>query len=199
MAEDLKGTAEFGFRVQDLTIEGLTRDEAMSRVGRIVSDLESLGATVTWTHYPRFQPDSPSVATTVFLEDDEEVPVITNLTLEDFLATSGERFRRFPIKSFWEALIEHAMLAHGTLGGQPPCGPEDLDFYDIPAKKQFYVGMEPCGCALRGYGYQGLDPFSIIKVWKDWEEVRPGRLYKFGPRKQAFLGALANRLEEDLS
>lgn len=199
MAEDLKGTTEFGFRVQGLTIGDSTLEDAKARVELIILELQSLGAAVSWTHYPRFHPNSPSVATTVFLEDDEEVPVVTNLSLEDFLATSEERFRRFPIKSFWEALVEHAMLAHGTLDGRPPFQPEDLDFYDIPQKKQFYAGMEPCECSLRGYGYQGLDPFSIIKVWKQWEDLRPGRLYKFGPRKQAFLGALANRLEEDLS
>lgn len=199
MPEDLNGTTEFGFRVQGLTVEGASKGEALRRVGSIVSDLEALGATVTWTHYPRFQPDSPSVATTVFLRDDEEVPVVTNLSLEDFLATSEERFKRFPIKSFWEALIEHTLLAHGTLDGRPPCRPEDLDLYDIPEKKQFYAGMEPCECVLRGYGYYGLDPFSIIKVWKNWEEVRPGRLYKFGPRKQAFLKAVADQLEKDLS
>lgn len=197
MAEDLKGTTEFGFRVQGLIIEGLTRDDAKEKVGTIIAELESFGATVNWTHLPRFQPDSPSVATTVFIEEDKEVPVVTNHSLEDFLASSAERFNRFPVKSFWEALVEHTMLAHGILDGRPKFEIEEL-LFDVPGKKEFYVGMEPCECALRGYGYYGLDPSSIIKVWKQWEEVRPGRLYKFGPRKQAFLGALANRLEIDL-
>lgn len=132
--------------------------------------------------------------------DEEDVPfeVVTRFTVEDFLATTEERFRRFPVKSFWEALIDHALLAHEGMDGRSPLPLKQLDVFDVPDKAQFYVGMEPCDCALRGYGYWGLDPRSLIKVWNEWDTTRPGRLYRFGTRKEEFLGRLSNRLKEDL-
>lgn len=198
MADEIIGTASYGFRVQGLSFSGVSRDEAQAKISELVSGLEALGAEVVLTSYPRFEPDSPSVASTYIQSESGRLEVVTKHTVEDFLATSAERFKRFPVKSFWEALIDHTLLAHEGMDGSSPIPLRDLDTYDVPDKKQFYVGMEACSCALRGYGYSYLDPRSLIRVWEEWDRVRPGRLYRFGARKREFLGSLARQLESDL-
>jgi len=198
MEDGIRGALTFGLRVQDITIDNVTPEEAEAKKLDIIASLEALGATVVYGKYPHFEPNSPSVAMTYRETDDDPVEVVTKLTVEDFLATTEERFRRFPVKSFWEALTDHALLAHEGMDGRPPIPLAKLDTYDVPDKKHFYVGMEPCDCALRGYGYWGLDPRSIIRLWDEWDDIRPGRLYRFGARKQEFLGSLANRLKQDL-
>lgn len=199
MEDNRKGTTTVSFRVQNLTIEGTTVEDSQARINDIMSQLEGLGAIVIYTSWPRFEPDSLSVATTVVRTESGPLEVVTRTTVEDYLATTDERFRRFPVKSFWEALTDHAQLAHEGMDARPPLPLDKLDVYDVPDKKRFYTGMEPCECALRGLGAWALDPRSIIRVWDEWKIVKPGRLYMFGARKQEFLGVLANRLRQDLT
>ncbi len=97
MADEIKGTATFSFRVQDLTFEGVTFEQAKSKMAELRSGLEELGARVISRNgfsviYPRFEPDSPSVAATYVDLSAKSEPakpalVLTQSSVEDFLAT----------------------------------------------------------------------------------------------------------------